>query len=167
VTGSFDGEHHGGAVPDYTFGAYSIEVEVDARTGAFTLCDAVFVADAGQIINPLAHQGQISGGFVYGLGGAVSEELVLDEDGKVVTQSLGEYKLPTVMDVPPFRAVYVQPPPGNGPYGAKMAGELSNAGVAPAIANAICNASGARVREFPITAERVYAALEQTRSSAP
>jgi CO/xanthine dehydrogenase Mo-binding subunit len=164
VTAAFDGDHHGdGALPDYTFGAYAVDVELDRATGAFSLSDAIFVADVGPIINPTAHRGQIAGGFVYGLGGALSEEMDIDEDGRISTASLGEYKLPTVMDVPPLRTVYVEAPPGNGPYGAKMAGELSNSGVAPAIANAVSRASGIRIFEFPITAERVYAALSDSR----
>ncbi|HXP93286.1 MAG TPA: xanthine dehydrogenase family protein molybdopterin-binding subunit [Candidatus Binatia bacterium] len=160
VIGTFDGDHHGdGTLPDYTFGAYAVDVELDRATGAFRLCDAVFVADVGPIINPTAHRGQIAGGFVYGLGGALSEEIEIDEDGRISTASLGDYKLPTVVDVPPLRTVYVAAPPGNGPHGAKMAGELSNSGVAPAIANAVSRAGGIRIYEFPITAERVFAAL--------
>jgi CO/xanthine dehydrogenase Mo-binding subunit len=64
-----------------------------------------------------------------------------------------------MMDIPPFRTVFVESAPGKGPYGAKMAGELSNSGVAPALMNAIARATGARLAQFPITSERVYAAL--------
>ena len=87
------------------------------------------------------------------------EELPVDESGKVTTLSLGEYKLPTMMDIPPFRTVLVRAEPGAGPYGAKMAGELSTSGVAPALANAIYRAVGVRLSEFPVTSERVYEAL--------
>jgi CO/xanthine dehydrogenase Mo-binding subunit len=160
VVGTFDGDHRDdGPLPDYTMAALSVEVEVDRATGAFAILDAVLVADVGQIINPVAHQGQLDGGFVFGLGGALLEEMPLDEDGKVTTLSLGEYKLPTIADIPPFRTVYVRAPDGAGPFGAKMAGELSNTPVAPAIVNAIYHAVGVRINQFPITAERIFAAL--------
>ena len=146
-------------LPDYTFAAYAIEVAVDAGTGKLSVTDALFVADAGPIINPLAHRGQIDGGFACGLGVALMEERPLDESGKPLAQSLGEYKIPTIRDVPPLRAVYVPSPPGSGPFGAKMVGELSNAGVAPAIANAVYNAVGVRLHSMPLRAEDVYAAL--------
>lgn len=123
------------------------------------ITDVLFVTDVGQIISPVGHQGQIDGGFVYGLGGALMEELPVDESGKITTLSLGEYKLPTMRDLPPFRTVLV-PASGLGPYGAKMAGELSNSGVAPALANAIYNAVGVRLQTFPLTSERIYHALQ-------
>ncbi len=159
VVGAYDGSHDDAAHPaDYSFSAFAFDVEVDPDTGAFKICDTLFITDVGQIINPVAHQGQIDGGFMYGIGGALMEEMPADESGKVTTLSLGEYKLPTINDLPPLRTVLV-PSEGLGPYGAKMAGELSNSGVAPALMNAICNAVGVRLSEFPITAERVYNAL--------
>jgi CO/xanthine dehydrogenase Mo-binding subunit len=79
-------------------------------------------------------------------------------DGRVLTPSLGEYKLPTQMDMPPYRVVHVESV-GPGPFGAKMAGELSNCADAPAIANAIADAVGARITDLPITAEGVLRAL--------
>jgi CO/xanthine dehydrogenase Mo-binding subunit len=124
------------------------------------------VADVGRIINPIGHQGQIDGGLIYGLGNAVMEEMPLDESGKVTTLSLGEYKLPTMMDIPPFRTVLVTPGMGEGPYGAKAAGELGNIGVPAAVANAVANALGVRLDEFPVTSERVYSEL-QLRGEVP
>jgi CO/xanthine dehydrogenase Mo-binding subunit len=73
--------------------------------------------------------------------------------------SLGDYKIPTIRDVPPLRTVSVPTPPGSGPFGAKMIGELSNAGVAPAIANAVYNAVRVRLNSLPMLAEQVYLAL--------
>ena len=87
------------------------------------------------------------------------EELVVDEGGRVTNLNLGEYKLPTTMDVPPLRTVLVKADAGPGAFGAKMAGELSNAAVAPAIANAIHDAVGVRLHTLPLTAERVRAEL--------
>ena len=148
-------------VPDYTFAAYSIGLGVDAETGALGLTDALFVADMGTVLNPVAHRGQIEGGFVCGLGVALMEERPLDESGKPILVSLGDYKLPTICDVPPLRTVSIPSPPGSGPFGAKMIGELSNAGVAPAIANAVYNAVRVRLRSLPLRAEHVYSALHQ------
>lgn len=148
-------------VPDYTFGAYSIGVEVDTETGALELTDALLVADVGTVLNPIAHRGQIDGGFVCGLGVALMEERPLDESGKPMLNSLGDYKLPTIGDVPPLRTVYVPTPPGSGPFGAKMIGELSNSGVAPAIANAVYNAVRVRLNSLPLRAEDVYSALHK------
>jgi CO/xanthine dehydrogenase Mo-binding subunit len=79
-------------------------------------------------------------------------------DGRVLTPNLSEYKLPTQMDMPPYRVEYVESV-GPGPYGAKMAGELSNCAVAPAIANAVADAAGVRISDLPITSEAVLRAL--------
>jgi CO/xanthine dehydrogenase Mo-binding subunit len=151
-----DTEHADG-VGNANFTAFCIEVEVDRDTGQITLTDVLQVADVGTIINPVAHDGQLKGGFGFGLGAAMMEELAI-ADGRVLTPSLGEYKLPTQMDMPPYRVVHVQST-GPGPFGAKMAGELSNCAVAPAIANAVADAVGARMTDLPITSEAVLRAL--------
>jgi CO/xanthine dehydrogenase Mo-binding subunit len=85
----------------------------------------------------------------------------LIEDGRVTTLNLGDYKLPTQMDVPPLRTILLPPIEGPGPFGAKAAGETVNNAVAAAVANAVAAATGARVDECPLTAERVLAALER------
>lgn len=160
VVGSYDGTQHGPDHPgDFSFSGYAIEVSVDRETGTYAIHDAVLVADVGAIINPVAHGGQIEGGFVFGLGGAALEEIVLDESGKVTNPSLADYKLPTIRDVPRLRTVLLQTPGFNGPFGAKMAGELSNTGVAAALGNAIANAAHVRLNELPLTAERIYRAI--------
>jgi CO/xanthine dehydrogenase Mo-binding subunit len=157
VIGAFDGSHSDPAHPaDYSFSAYVVDVDVDVETGAFRLADATFVVDVGTIINPVSHQGQIDGGFVYGWGNAVLEEMPIDESGRCPTLNLADYKLPSIADLPPLRTILLEPIDAGGPFGAKMAGELSNSPLAPAIANAIARAVGARVTAMPITAERVY-----------
>jgi CO/xanthine dehydrogenase Mo-binding subunit len=166
VVGAFDATTHDADHPaDFSFSAFAFDVAVDRETGAYRVLDALLVADVGRIINPVAHQGQLDGGFIYGIGSATMEEMPVDESGKVTTLSLGEYKVPTVMDIPPLRTILVEGP-AQGPYGAKMAGELSNSGVAPALANAIYDAVGVRLTAFPLTAERVYDALADVRSHA-
>jgi CO/xanthine dehydrogenase Mo-binding subunit len=163
VRGSYapeaQGAHEEG---DYNFIAYMVEVEVDRETGQTRIVDVTLVADVGAIINPVAHRGQFVGGYAGGIGTAMMEDLVI-EDGKVVTPSLGEYKLPTAMDVPPLKIVLVPTEVGPGPFGAKMAGEATNSQVAPAVANAIYEAVGVRVTETPLSAERVLRALGSAR----
>jgi CO/xanthine dehydrogenase Mo-binding subunit len=99
-------------------------------------------------------------GMLDGLGHIAQHQGVRGPvDGKVAALSLGEYKLPTVADMPRLRTVLLPTAIGPGPFGAKAAGEVTNSGVAPAIANAVADACGARVRTLPVTAERVLAAL--------
>ena len=149
---------------DYNFYAYAIEVEVDPDTGDVRPIEAVQVLDVGTIINPIAHQGQLDGGFIYGLGNAIMEEMEV-EDGRVTTLSLGEYKLPTVKDIPRLRTVLIETKIGPGPFGAKAVGEITNSGVAPAVANAVYDAIGVRVKTLPVTAERVFEALHEKQSA--
>jgi CO/xanthine dehydrogenase Mo-binding subunit len=161
ASGAYDdaaahGHEEGG---DFNSSVYAVEVEVDRETGTVRVVEAVQVVDVGTIINPLAHQGQLNGGFAFGVGAALMEELPVDEGGKVTALSLGEYKLPTAMDMPPLRTVLLRTDIGPGPFGAKAVGEVTNSGVAPAIANAIADAIGVRLYELPLTSERVLAAL--------
>jgi CO/xanthine dehydrogenase Mo-binding subunit len=159
VRGAYDAEAHGEDEPgDFNFWAYMVEVEVDPETGSLRLVDAVLAADVGTIINPTAHQGQLNGGFICGVGGALMEDLQVT-DGRVATASLAEYKLPTSCDAPPLRTVLVPTAVGPGPWGAKMAGEVSNSGVAPAIANAVADAVGVRLFALPLSAEQIYRQL--------
>ena len=148
--------------------AQAIEVAVDTETGAVRVLSAVLAVDVGQVINPVGLRGQLEGGFVYGLGMALTEDLAL-EGGRVRAANLGDYKLPTIADVPPLQIVHLSDGHGVGPYGARSAGELVNPGVPAAVANAVHEASGARVHTLPITAERVWGALRvaSRRSSGP
>ena len=138
--------------------AHAIEVAVDVDTGAVRVLAAVVAVDVGQVINPVGLRGQLEGGFVYGLGMALFEDLAL-EDGRVRAANLGDYKLPTIADVPPLRIVHLSDGHGVGPYGARSAGELVNPGVPAAVANAVQDACGSRVHTLPITAERVWNTL--------
>jgi CO/xanthine dehydrogenase Mo-binding subunit len=167
AVGAYDPEQHvSDEGRDFNFFAYMIEVEVDRESGQVTPVDVVTVVDVGTIINPVAHQGQLDGGFVYGFGQAMTEELV-HEDGHIVTGSLGEYKLPTQMDTPRFRTILLPTEIGPGPFGAKSAGENTNTGVGAAIANAVYDAVGVRIMTDPITAERVLEALRsETQATA-
>ena len=140
------------------FSAQVAEVNVDEETGQVKVLRVITAHDVGTVINPLGHQGQINGGFVTGLGLAMTEELVL-EDGRVISSHLGDYKLPNILDIPKLETILVPSAGGLGPYDAKAIGELANNATAAAIANAVADASGARLFELPMTAERVYRAL--------
>ncbi len=158
--GGYEAARHGHDEPgDYNFGACAAEVDVDPETGEIRVQHVTLAVDVGTVINPVGHKGQLEGGFVFGFGGAVMEDLVV-EDGRVATLNLGDYKLPTTMDVPRLRTVTLEPTAGPGAFGAKMAGELTNSTVAPAIANAIADAVGVRLHELPLSAERVYESLK-------
>jgi CO/xanthine dehydrogenase Mo-binding subunit len=159
IVGEYDGQHKPGEPGDFEFAGYVVEAEVDPETGAIRLHDVLLAADVGTIINPLAHQGQLEGGLMFGLGAALMEELTV-QDGQITTLTLGDYKVPCAMDTPPFRTVLLRDPTGPGPLGAKAAGELTNTSVAPAVANAVA-AAGARVMHMPLTAERVLEALDR------
>jgi carbon-monoxide dehydrogenase large subunit len=145
------------------FSAQIAEVTVDPETGQVQVDRLVTAHDVGTIINPILHQGQIDGGVATGLGLALTEELVM-EDGRITTANLGEYKLPSVADMPPLETILVSSPGGTGPYDAKAIGEFANNSPPAAIANAVAVAVGARLFELPITAERVYRAMPTQRA---
>jgi CO/xanthine dehydrogenase Mo-binding subunit len=148
-----------------SFAVQIAEVEVDRDTGQVTLRKVTSAHDVGTIINPLTHQGQIEGGVVQGIGQGLTERLIV-EDGQVTNANLGDYKLPTIADIPRLETVLIETKHGPAPYEGKAIGELSNVAIPAAIANAVYDAVGVRITELPITAEKVYAALNATRGNA-
>ncbi len=148
-----------------SFCAQVAEVEVDPDTGQVAVVKIITAHDVGTILNALTHQGQIEGGLIQGLGYALMEEL-MTEEGQISTLSLGDYKLPTIQDIPELVTVLLEPGPGQAPYQSKGIGESSNIPVAAAVANAVANAVGVRVMDLPITAEKVLAALDAQRGDS-
>ena len=136
------------------------EVEVDPDTGAVRVHRVVSAHDVGTIINPVAHQGQIDGATIMGMGQGIMEELVMD-GGRVTNNNLGDYKLPSVKDIPELRTVLVKSTGGVGPLDSKPIGEFANNAPPAAIANAIADAVGVRLFELPVKAENIYRALKQ------
>jgi CO/xanthine dehydrogenase Mo-binding subunit len=134
---------------------------VDPETGKVQLHRFVTAHDVGTIINPLGHQGQIDGGAVMAIGASLTEELISD-DGKIATQNLGEYKLPSIADIPQLKTILLKSPDGPGPYEAKGIGEHANVSPPAAIANAVHDAVGVRFFEIPITAEKVFTAMKES-----
>ena len=146
--------------PVTSFTAQVAEVAVDPETGAVHLLRLTTAHDVGKILNPMDHQGQIEGAVMQGVGYALSEELAVDE-GKVTSVSFGEYKIPNMQDIPELNTVILESEMGPGPYNAKGIGENPIGPPAPAIANAVADAVGVRIRDLPITAEKVYRALAE------
>jgi CO/xanthine dehydrogenase Mo-binding subunit len=144
--------------PVTAFAAQIAEVAVDPETGEVKLRRITTAHDTGIIMNPIGHQGQIDGGVVQGLGYGLIEYLPVHE-GRVEVAHFGEYKIPNVKDIPPLKTVVLQSASGVGPYKVKGIGENPISPVAPAIANAIEDAVGVRIRDLPITAEKIYKAM--------
>lgn len=145
-----------------SFAAHFAEVEVDPDTGGVRVLRYVAVHDSGRIIHPDAARGQIIGGVVQGIGYALMEEIPMDPDtGAPLTLNLDSFKIPNLIDIPPIEAVLIEQPDPIGPYGAKALGEPPLVPVAAAIANAVNDATGVRIRELPITAEKVLEALRR------
>jgi len=148
----------------YTFGAHCVEVDVDEVTGKVEVRRAWCAHDVGRAINPTSCEGQIQGGFVQGMGYALTEAMHWNDSGWLTTVTFADYKIPGVLDAPPeIHAIVLEDPDPTHPVGAKGIGEPSLVGAAPAIANAIHNAVGARVRTLPMTPERVLDATDATR----
>jgi putative selenate reductase molybdopterin-binding subunit len=143
------------------FAGQFAEIEVDTQTGQVTVTKLVMAVDAGVPINPLTASGQVEGGMVQALGYGHCEEMVYDESGRMLNPALGPYHIYRADEMPELKAILVQTHEPTGPFGAKAIAEIPKDGVAPAIANAIFDATGVRIRRIPFTPARVYAALQE------
>ena len=148
------------------FAATFAEVEVDLETGVVRVLHLVEAVDLGTAINPMQAEGQIEGGAVQALGYALFEEMRYDKAGKLLTTSFRDYAIPSALDVPRLTTLLVPSWEPSGPFGAKSCAEIPLDGPAPAIANAIRDATGVRVHEIPLTPERVLAALRAHKEPA-
>ncbi|OPY69299.1 MAG: 4-hydroxybenzoyl-CoA reductase subunit alpha [Syntrophorhabdaceae bacterium PtaU1.Bin034] len=157
---NFDRELKGNLSVTYAYGAHGVEVEVDKETGQVKIVNYVAAHDVGRALNPMLLEGQISGGGVMGLGYAMSENMIY-RDGKLMNANFLDYKMLTARDIPPMQAVIVETDEKDGPFGAKGIGEPGLVPTAPAIANAIYDAIGVRIKDLPITPEKVLAALKE------
>ncbi len=154
--------HASGVTEDQppVFGATFAEVEVDIETGQVRVIKMVGAFDVGKAINPAQCEGQIAGGLSMGVGYALTEGLII-EDGRVLNPGYRDYKIPRAVDAPEVVPVLVESIEPTGPFGAKGLGEATMISSAAAIANAVYNAVGARIRELTITPEKVLAALRE------
>jgi carbon-monoxide dehydrogenase large subunit len=144
----------------YSYGAHAAHVAVDPKTGQVELIDYVAVEDVGRIINPLTLHGQTVGAVVQGLGGALLEHFIYDEDGQLLTGSLADYLMPTASDFPRIRAVALEEKPApHNPLGAKGAGEGGIIPVGGVMANAVAAALASldvQLCELPLSPPRVW-----------
>jgi carbon-monoxide dehydrogenase large subunit len=140
----------------YSNGAHAAIVEVDPETGVVRLLRYVAVDDCGVMINPMVVEGQVHGGIAHGIGNALLERVVYDEDGQLVTGTLMDYALPRAADIPALEVHHVVTPSPLNPLGVKGAGEGGTLPAPAAIANAIADALGTAVTEMPLTPERVW-----------
>jgi CO/xanthine dehydrogenase Mo-binding subunit len=139
--------------------AHLSHVSVDKDTGAVTVLTQVVAQDVGRALNPALVEGQMRGGATQGLGWALLEELVHDEHGQLTTGSFVDYGLPTAWFTPSIDTQIVEVPAPEGPFGAKGVGEAPVVAAAGAVANAVAAAGGIRLRQLPMTPERVWRAL--------
>ncbi|MBM4298525.1 MAG: hypothetical protein FJ143_12375, partial [Deltaproteobacteria bacterium] len=147
---------------DASVSAQIAEVHVDPETGQVTLRNMISAHSTGKVINPLMHQGQVEGGVVFGLGYALTEEVIFDDGGKITTSNFGEFKIPNITDIPPLKTVVMENvPAGPGPYNSLAIGEVANTPTAAAVANAVADACGVRITDLPVTSEKVYRELRK------
>lgn len=145
----------------HTYAAQIVDVEVDPESGQVTVLSLVAANDVGKSINPAGVEGQIEGGAVMGIGFALTEQMHHDDQGRLLNPNLLDYKMPTALDVPAVDPIPVEIfDPYGGPHGAKGVGEPPIMPTAPAIANAIFDATGVMIHELPLTPERVRRALK-------
>ena len=146
-----------------TFGAHFVEVGVDAATGETRVRRMLAVCSAGRILNPKAARSQVIGSMTMGVGGALMEELAVDKRlGFFVNHDLAGYEVPVHADIPHQEVIFLdETDPMSSPMKAKGVGELGICGVSAAVANAIYNATGARVRDYPITLDKLLDRLPE------
>lgn len=141
------------------FNVQGIRLAVHRHTAEIRILHSVHAADIGRPLNPMQCRGQIDGAIAMGLGWALTETMVHDDDGHVVNPSLRNYRIPSFADVPPSEVHFADTYDSIGPLGAKSQGECSINPIAPAIANALANAAGVRFAHLPLTPDRIYAEL--------
>ena len=142
------------------FGAHFVEVEVDTQLGRARVLKYLAVHDCGRIMNPLTATSQIKGGATMGIGMALHEDLLYDRrTGQPLTAGFYGARLLTHRDAPEIEVIFIESDDGYGPYGAKSMGESSKVPAVAAVANAVFNAIGRRMRDLPITRDKILGAL--------
>ncbi len=143
-------------------GAQFAEVTFNKKTGDMQIDRLLMIVDCGRVINPLTAAGQAEGGMAQALGFTMFEDTYFDDNGRITNDQFSTYKLYKADDVPPMDVIFVQTEEPTGPYGAKSIAEISVDGVAPALVNAIHNASGIWFRDLPITKDKILKGLQTT-----
>ena len=153
-----------GTSPAYGCSAQIAEVSVDLETGHITVERITDAHDCGFAINRTSVEAQMEGSVFMGLGEALFEEVKFDEQGRIINADLAEYKMPTALDMPPVDTIIVESDEPNGPFGAKEVGEGAIMPTIPAVLNAVYDAIGVRINELPLTCERVYFAMKNSKN---
>ncbi len=144
----------------HVFGCTFVDITVDIPLCRVKINEIYNVHDSGVIINPLMAEGQVHGGMAMGIGAALFEELMVDPDsGKIYNNNLLDYKVPTIMDIPDLGAAFVEPNEPTHPYGSKSLGEPPIISQAPAIRNAILDATGVAINELPMSPKTIFKSL--------
>jgi len=151
--------HYGNISPTYQFSAHAVVVRVHEETGKVEILDYVAAHDSGRIMNPTIAEGQIQGGVAQGIGYALLEDMQI-RMGKVLNPNFTDFKVPLAPDLPPIRTIMIEAEDPQGPFGAKGLGESTIVPAAPAIANAIFDAIGVRMKNLPFTAEKILQAIK-------
>jgi len=144
----------------WMFATHAAEVEVDTETGVVKVLKIAAAHDVGKAINPLGCEQQIEGAVIMGISNTLFEEFKM-EKGRILNDTLADYKLASILDIPEIVPIIVEARHEEGPFGAKGIGEPAAAPTAPAIANAVFDAVGIRIKDLPITPEKVIAALRE------
>jgi xanthine dehydrogenase YagR molybdenum-binding subunit len=157
VTYSGQGNEAGKTFSLHSFSVHFIKVKVNPRTGVVRVAAVASVADSGRVISPKTARSQVVGGAIGGIGMALTEEGIFDHRfGKYVNADLANYHVPVNADIPQIDALFVNKPDFNvNPIGAKGMGEIALIGMAAAVANAVYNATGKRIRQLPITPDKL------------
>ena len=145
----------------WMYAAHEAEVNVDSETGRVKILKIRAAHDVGKAINPVTCEGQIEGGVVHGIGPALFEEIIIGKNGEVLNPSFLDYKIPTALDIPEVIPFIIEKHHNDGPYGAKGVGEMTLVPTAAAISNAIYNAIGVRIKDLPITPEKILNKLKR------
>jgi CO/xanthine dehydrogenase Mo-binding subunit len=163
-----DPEHPlGGTAAFFEFNCTAVEVEVDRATGDVLIARHVTVSDVGKALNPLQVRGQDEGAAIMGLGHTLMEHYIHDDTGRIRNLGAIDYRIPTSLDLPLVtESAIVENGDGPGPYGAKGMSEGALLPVAPAVAAAVRDATGVRIRDLPLTPERVWRALNEPSARA-
>jgi CO/xanthine dehydrogenase Mo-binding subunit len=151
----------GGTPRSIAFNVHGFRVAVNTGTGELRILQSVQAADAGVVVNPRQCRGQIEGGIAQALGAALYEEVRVDDGGRVTTDILRQYHIPSFADVPRSEVYFAETNDSLGPLGAKSMSESPFNPVAPALANAIRNATGVRFAELPIARDKIYLGLKE------
>jgi xanthine dehydrogenase molybdenum-binding subunit len=160
-----DEKHMGDVSACYAFGTHVAEVEIDLDTGVVRVLRIIAAHDVGKVINRLGIEGQVEGGIAQGIGYCLTEELKV-QAGRILNPTFTDYKLPTATELPEMDITFIETHDPAGPYGAKGIAEAPLIPVAPAIANALFNATGVRFTELPLTPERVLMKLKAAQGIA-